>query len=167
MSFFANDGRSLDAVADSSIDLVFSFDSLVHADLDAMSGYVAELARVLRLEGVAFLHHSNLGANTLSVRAGKVPMLRGALRQLGRLDASEHWRDPTVSAGEIAGLCDEAGLRCISQELITWADTTYPIDCISVIVRADSARARPTRTFENLEFAAHVEYFHRLAELYD
>src|SRR6478752_7017059 len=45
--FHVNDGRSLSMVADGSIDVAFSFDSLVHADDDALNAYVVELARVL------------------------------------------------------------------------------------------------------------------------
>ena len=49
-----NDGQSLPMVADSSIDLAFSFDSLVHVEDDVMPSYLDELARVLSEDGVAF-----------------------------------------------------------------------------------------------------------------
>src|ERR1700761_8574095 len=48
-----NDGTSLSMAADRSIDLVFSFDSLVHAEAEIMSGYLVELARILAPDGVA------------------------------------------------------------------------------------------------------------------
>jgi len=53
---------SLAVAADRSIDLVFSFDSLVHAERDVIGGYLNEFARVLADDGVAFIHHSNTGA---------------------------------------------------------------------------------------------------------
>ena len=49
-------------VADRSVDFAFSFDSLVHADAEVLDAYAAELARTLAPDGVAFIHHSNLGA---------------------------------------------------------------------------------------------------------
>jgi hypothetical protein len=54
-------GKSLSAVADGSIDFAFSFDSLVHFEVDAMESYLRELACKLSADGVAFLDHSNLG----------------------------------------------------------------------------------------------------------
>jgi hypothetical protein len=45
-------------IADGSIDLAFSFDSLVHAEADVLSFYLAQLATKLRSDGVAFIHHS-------------------------------------------------------------------------------------------------------------
>jgi hypothetical protein len=48
-------------IADRSIDLALSFDSLVHAEADVLSSYLAQLATKLRSDGVAFIHHSNFG----------------------------------------------------------------------------------------------------------
>ena len=59
--YHVNDGRSLDAIEDGSIDFVFSFDSLVHAEADVVEAYLAQLERKLRPGGVGFIHHSNLG----------------------------------------------------------------------------------------------------------
>lgn len=62
ISYFVNDGTSLDMVEDCSIDFIFSYDSLVHAEDAVLRGYAAQFARKLRPEGVAFIHHSNLGS---------------------------------------------------------------------------------------------------------
>ena len=59
-TFHVNDGKSLEMVPDGSIDLVFSFDSLVHVEADVMESYIHELARKLKPNGVGFIHHSNL-----------------------------------------------------------------------------------------------------------
>jgi hypothetical protein len=48
-------------VPDDSIDFVFSFDSLVHAEADVMQAYLNQLVRKLKLNGVGFIHHSNIG----------------------------------------------------------------------------------------------------------
>jgi len=63
-AFYANDGKSLAMVEDSSVDFAFSFDSLVHAEMDVIEAYCRELSRKLSPSGVAFIHHSNLGANS-------------------------------------------------------------------------------------------------------
>src|SRR4029078_6736404 len=58
--FEVGDGKSLPFVDDASIDFAFSFDSLVHADAEAMRGYLGELARTLRPGAHGFIQHSNL-----------------------------------------------------------------------------------------------------------
>ena len=63
-----NDGHSLPMVGDTSIDFAFSFDSLVLVEADTLARYLSELARVLKPDGVAFLHHSNFGAYERSTR---------------------------------------------------------------------------------------------------
>jgi len=60
-SFHLTDGLSL-AEADNSVDLVFSYDSLVHAERDVMQAYLIHVKRCLKPGGIAFLQHSNLGA---------------------------------------------------------------------------------------------------------
>src|SRR3954447_19835934 len=40
--FHVNDGRSLAVAADGSVDLAFSFDSLVHVEEDVIGGYLTE-----------------------------------------------------------------------------------------------------------------------------
>ena len=56
------DGTSLAAIPDNSIDLEFSFDSLVHVEKDVMEAYLSQLARKLTKDGIGFVHHSNLRA---------------------------------------------------------------------------------------------------------
>jgi ubiquinone/menaquinone biosynthesis C-methylase UbiE len=60
-TFSVNDGLTLPMVADRSVDLVFSFDSLVHVEVDVISSYLRGFRRILSPNGVAFIHHSNLG----------------------------------------------------------------------------------------------------------
>lgn len=58
--FIKNNGNDLPGIKDNSIDFVFSMDSLVHAEIDAIEPYIAEISRILSEVGVGFLHHSNL-----------------------------------------------------------------------------------------------------------
>src|SRR6185437_6909137 len=47
IEYHVNDGRSLDMVADGTIDFVFSWDSLIHVEDDVIEGYLAQLGRKL------------------------------------------------------------------------------------------------------------------------
>lgn len=140
------DGSSLRGVEDASVDLVFSFDSLVHADAITMDAYVAECARVLRLDGVAFLHHSNLGACVPDrSRLLQRRSIRRFLASMGIAEPNVHWRDPTVDADVVARSARRHGLVCVEQELLTWGTRRQLIDCISILQRGTERQAEPSR----------------------
>src|SRR5437879_6478092 len=61
ITYHVNDGTSLSMIPDGSLDFVFSFDSLVHAEADVIAAYIRQLAKKLAPNGVGFLHHSNIG----------------------------------------------------------------------------------------------------------
>jgi len=93
LNIFHGDGKSL-PVEDRSIDFVFSFDSLVHADADVLDAYLLECARVLNKDrGVGFIHHAN--RNT------------------------RYWRGSATADSVLEG-CKKAGLYCYAQELTPW-----------------------------------------------
>ena len=136
ISAHVNDGTSLAMVDAGSIDLVFSFDSLVHAEGPVIVGYLVELARILSDNGVAFLHHSNMAAYPP-----------------GSYDPRNiHWRATSVSAAHVAELAPQVGLRCISQETVAWGNDRLLNDCFSVIVRGAAAGGRQNVVVENLGF---------------
>ncbi len=137
VSGHVNDGKTLPMAADGSIDLVFSFDSLVHVERDVMESYLGEIARILTPGGVAFLHHSNLAAHAPSVYEGK----------------NNGWRASSVSAAVVAALGVEVGLSAISQEQLSWGGVDYLNDCISVITRAGSRWDRENVVVENPGFS--------------
>lgn len=114
-AFFANDGRSLDAVAGQAFDLIFSYDSLVHADMDAMAPYVAQILSLLAPGGVAFIHHSNLAA---------LPGIEYGLRSTA------------VSAERVGELVERAGGRVLIQEIWGGNDAANS-DCFSTFCRAE------------------------------
>jgi ubiquinone/menaquinone biosynthesis C-methylase UbiE len=128
LDFKVNDGLMLPMVDDASIDFAFSFDSLVHAESDAVSSYVSELARVLKPCGVAFIHHSNLGAFR--------PLWWNKLKsRMSRMSFDRHARASSMSADKMRGFVGRSGMWCMQQELIPWM-TGWPmlLDCMSTII---------------------------------
>jgi SAM-dependent methyltransferase len=153
LRFVQNDGTSLEAIPDESVDFVFSFDSLVHVEADALQAYVSQLARKLRPNGAGFLHHSNLG----SYRNPRT----------GELEApSSHWRAESVGAADFVAYCEEAGLVCLSQETLAWAASVHN-DCFSTFTRRGSVLERPFVRWENPDFMSEAARAAEIARLYD
>ena len=150
LEFHVNDGTSLPMIEDRSIDLAFSFDSLVHVEIDVVEAYLGELARVLVPDGLAVLHHSNLAALFVD---GALPF------------ENRHWRAESVSARLLAEAGERAGLACIGQELVNWGRDELT-DCFSVITPAGSRRRRPAAVIENAAFMAEAARVAELARVY-
>ena len=62
VSYFVNDGVSLPAVRDGSIDFVFSWDSFVHMQRYVIERYMAELWSKMKSGAIGAIHHSFLYA---------------------------------------------------------------------------------------------------------
>jgi ubiquinone/menaquinone biosynthesis C-methylase UbiE len=145
IEYHVNDGTSLEVVEDDSIDFAFSFDSLVHVEHDVISAYISQLARKLKPDGVAFLHHSNAGAHsryyaiTDRIPHGPRDIFRRGLDTLHVLD-SRHLRARTVCAEVVRQCAHDADMAVLSQELVNWG-TRRLIDCFSVLTRAASEDA--------------------------
>jgi SAM-dependent methyltransferase len=154
VEYFVNDGSSLAFLENDSVDFAFSFDSLVHADRDAVVGYLRELERVLRVGGHAVLHHSNLaaligGATGAGVRAG------------------DHLRSRDVSADIVAESAARLGsLECRLQELISCDATSRLIDCISTFVRRVPRSGAPVDRVANPDFYQRARELRALSERY-
>lgn len=174
-SFFTNDGHNLPMVADSSVDFAFSFDSLVHVEVETLAGYLRELARVLTPDGAGFLHHSNYGtyrrsANALAPLQGAFDHLptvaRAGLLRTGAYRGA-HWRASSVTAAGFVDLCEAAGLRCVGQELVNWEGGLLLIDAMSVVTRPGSRWDRPNRVVKNRLFRTEARAIRRSAAVYD
>ena len=100
-------------VGSEKFDLVFSFESLVHAGRDALEGYIPDIVARLAPGGVAFLHHSNLGAYDSA--------------QFGH-------RAPDVSADIVAKLVHTHGGRMLIQERVHTGGGLMP-DCYTLFCR--------------------------------
>lgn len=167
ITYHVNDGTSLEIAPDASVDFVFSFDSLVHVEADVIRAYVHQIAAKLTAEGVAFLHHSNLGEYARYFRAVNLTPPRGhpLLRKAG-VEYRTHWRAPSMTAGLLREFAEEAGLVCIGQELVGWGGGRRLIDAISVLTRPGSRWARPLRVLRNADFVRDISVIARLAPLY-
>jgi 2-polyprenyl-3-methyl-5-hydroxy-6-metoxy-1,4-benzoquinol methylase len=165
IEYHVNDGRSLDMVEDGSLDLAFSFDSLVHVEADVLDGYAHQLARKLKPDGVGFLHHSNIGQYRALVALAR----RAPASALPRLVASGAaidllaWRAESVTAESFAERAGAAGLACVAQEKINWEAGYYLIDAISLITPRGSRWERPRRVVANPLFRQEAK---RMARLY-
>jgi 2-polyprenyl-3-methyl-5-hydroxy-6-metoxy-1,4-benzoquinol methylase len=184
ITYHVNDGKSLDMIPDGSIDLVFSFDSLVHAEEDVLQAYINQLARKLKRDGVGFIHHSNLGAyRTYSYSVGratslltsllttKLPNSRKVSLLIERLKNLDHWRATSMTAEKFEDYVEKAGMQCIGQEIVNWGHvetqaTRRLIDCVSLFTLKDSIWARPNKVVRNRHFMKEAKWASRLSELY-
>jgi ubiquinone/menaquinone biosynthesis C-methylase UbiE len=168
IEYHVNDGKSLAMIPDSSVDFVFSFDSLVHADEAVMNAYLGEFKRILTKDGVAFIHHSNFGEYAPAyAKIRDVPNLEELLIQSDILEQSTHWRDASVDAKKVEALATAQGLSCISQEIVPWSTKKMFLDCMSTIVRNDSSLARTNRVWRNANFMQEANNLLQLSELYN
>ncbi len=171
IAYHVNDGYSLDMIPDGEIDLVFSFDSLVHAEKDVIKAYVSQLASKLSKDGVAFVHHSNIGQYERYFRFWQKDSLPNWivnwLKEKGVIEPTDHWRAYSMTGSLMHQMVKEAGLFCISQEYINWG--TKPsrlIDCITVFSRKDSKWKGPTRTLINRNFMKEAYHISSLSRIY-
>jgi SAM-dependent methyltransferase len=151
-----NDGLSIPLAENSSVDFVFSFDSLVHADAETLGAYLGGIAKVLTPKGAAFIHHSNLGQyRTVLALAGKLPCWALRTAHKAELLPSLHWRDASVTARWLAAACHESGLSVVRQELVNWLNRPmYLLDCFTTIGHPS---VNAGRVFYNRSFMSEAE----------
>ena len=173
IEYHVNDGKLLSMVLDHSVDFVFSFDSLVHADASVLSSYIHEFSRILTDRGVAFIHHSNLGeyngVHSIIRRIPKLTSLLARLGVLGELTKNEGSRDRSVDARAVAKFVERNGLQCISQELIPWPlapgrGSILMMDCISTI--GNLRKNTSNIVYRNSKFNQEVFNLDRLSKIY-
>jgi hypothetical protein len=167
ITYYVNDGTSLAMVPDSTIDFVFSFDSLVHVESDVIENYLAQLAKKLKTNGIGFIHHSNIGEYPRSrfSPSEKLPEgIRVFLTRLGYYD-HPHSRAFSMTAQRFERYCQEAGLQCIGQEIVNWGSRSL-IDCLSLFTPAGSDWGRENRVLRNPDFMVEAGLTKRIAPLY-
>lgn len=157
-------------IPDQSIDFVFSFDSLVHAEADVFEAYIVQLADKLKPNGVGFIHHSNLGAYRFYYSMKRmIPRGRGLLWKMGLLD-NDGLRAISMSADLFESCARRVGLQCIRQEIINWSSKRL-IDCLSTFTPSGSKWARPNAAnvpnviVKNPDFMKEAEQIRTLSRL--
>ena len=113
--FVCTEGDAFPSVPNASVDLAVSWDSLVHSGPDVLQACLYELARVLRPDGVAVLHHSNR-------------------RSLSSHPPSWHGRHRDVSGALVRRLSAEAGLTVLAQPVMDWGGVAH-LDAITTVQR--------------------------------
>jgi ubiquinone/menaquinone biosynthesis C-methylase UbiE len=103
------DGHSLPSIADGTLTFIYSFDSVVHFDMDLIREYLLEFRRTMSSGATAFIHHSNLGTGTF----GTNPAGRG-----------------NASAATFKQACEQAGFVIMDQQVINWGEHVN-LDCIT------------------------------------
>ena len=174
-TFMVNDGKSLAAVADDSVNFAFSFDSLVHVEIDVIEAYLQELSRKLSPDGIAFIHHSNLGeysrtainlSRLLGVLAHRSSLATQILARL-QIAGWHHWRAPSVTSRKAVDIGIAAGLVCIGQEIISWGrHNRRMVDCLSILARSGSRWERPNVAVRNPYFITEARSAHVVSEVY-
>ncbi len=167
LEYHVNDGRSLEMVEDGSVDFAFSFDSLVHVELDVLDGYLRQLAKKLKPEGVAFIHHSNIGEHVEYLEKLKRWGVKDGhpLVKWGLAHPADHWRARSVTAAKFRSAAEGAGLRCLTQEIVNWG-TPRLIDCLSTLALPGSGWRKETVVVRNPRFMDEAEEIRQKAPLY-
>jgi len=157
----------LDMIPDNSVDLACSFDSLVHVEPEVIKAYLAQLAKKLKKDGVGFIQHSNVAAYSRKfANQNLIPRtLRVWMQNKGILE-SHHWRGHRMSAILFEEFCEESGLKCIGQEMVTWATKRTLIDCFSLFTHKDSKWARPNVIVHNPNFMKEASLIKNLSPIY-
>lgn len=150
--YYVNDGKSLAMIDDESVDFVFSFDSLVHAEANVLEAYLLQLGRKLKSGGFGFVHHSNVAA-LRDPATGALPF------------QNQHWRAESMSADLFNTFCERASLLCLAQELVNWG-CGHLTDCFSLFTRTPSASAPARRVRENPRFMDEAQSLAAVADLY-
>ncbi len=167
LSFFVNDGTTLPMIREQSIDFLFSFDSLVHAEPEVLQSYLHEAKRVLKPDGIGFFHHSNLGQykNALdAIRQIPTEMRETLLKPM--FTGKTHWRSPHMSSELFRSFCAEASLVCLRQEVVNWGTDNLLIDCFSIFTQKDSAYNTAFLFHENQSFMREANLIRTLSGLY-
>ncbi|WP_084031851.1 class I SAM-dependent methyltransferase [Desulfonatronum lacustre] len=134
--FYKTDGKSLPF--DCEFDFVFSFDSLVHVEYEIIKEYIGKIIKLLKNDGFAFIHHSNL------------------FEYRKKMPSKTHARAPSVSASHIEKLVDKCGGKVVIQEKVNWG-TSELIDCFSLFTKGKSNKYE-TKYLENNALMDNASY---------
>jgi SAM-dependent methyltransferase len=116
-SVIQNDGASLTGVDSETFSFLYSYDAMVHFDLEIVVAYMPEFARVLKPGAYALIHHSNYAANP-----GE------------DFRDNPHWRN-FMAAGVFKHIAARCGFIVAEQVIFSWGEAIES-DCITVMRKA-------------------------------
>lgn len=151
--FYVNDGMSLDMIEDGIFDFIFSFDSLVHANLEVHKSYIPQIISKLSSGGFAFVHHSNF------IDSGAPAILEGQL--------TPHSRGEDVGATIYSEIVKQSGGQIILQEVINWGEQNvvdYTIDALTIFSKKNT-NTNPI-FIENKQFHLEKKYIRDVQSFY-
>jgi SAM-dependent methyltransferase len=159
ISYHRNESDSLALIPEGSIDFIFSFDSLVHVRPETIDNYLAQFPAKLKTNGLAFIHHSNLGefASSFARRA----RIFAGRKTIG----ADHQRDPGMTAGRFREHCERHGLKCVCQEIVNWRGRRL-IDCFSTVALKESKWPSAGEPYRNSDFMCEAKLIRRRARHY-
>ncbi|MHB1326060.1 MAG: class I SAM-dependent methyltransferase [Thermoleophilia bacterium] len=145
VSYLANDGRSLAGVADNSVDFIWSFDAFIHMNADVIDSYFSEARRVLKADGITFIHHAGRNNRFLPFSflrsLGRPGRKLYKLMTMGKLRDDDGWRSD-ISRQKIVKLARKNGMA-VQDQIRSWgASGEYSFekygDYISILRRTGS-----------------------------
>jgi ubiquinone/menaquinone biosynthesis C-methylase UbiE len=110
-----NNGADLAQLETKGFTFLYTFDAMVHFDIELVIAYLPEFARVLKPGAYALVHHSNYTANP-----------GGDFRQ------NPHWRN-FMSADIFKHVATRSGLTVLHQNIFSWGEPNN--DCITILRR--------------------------------
>lgn len=105
MELYRTSGYEMAGVPDASIDLVFTFDVLVHVEPEGIGGYLLEIERVLRPGGRAVVHYGDKRKPVAAENPGFSDMDRARMEGLlaaTRLRVLDHDEDVMIHSNLVA-----------------------------------------------------------------
>ncbi|MCI8378523.1 MAG: class I SAM-dependent methyltransferase [Lachnospiraceae bacterium] len=96
---------------------LYSWDAMVHFDYDMLKFYLQEFYRILKKDGIAIIHHSNL-------------------KNIAGVHCEENWLNNSgnrsnVSKEDVCNLAVSTGFEVLEQNCINWG--VKDMDCVSVL----------------------------------
>lgn len=107
------DGMTIPLEGEAALTSLFSYDAMVHFELDCIASYLRETARLLRPGGLALLHHSIYDANPG-----------------GEIDDNPGWRN-FMSQDLFNHFARRAELEVVEQHPLDWPAPSS--DCLSLL----------------------------------
>lgn len=125
LSYWINNGRSLEFIEDKSIDFVWSYDSFVHMEKDVIEAYFSEFSRILRENGLILIHHPGRRHKTLKLyfltKLGRPGIVLYQIISMGFKNIRKTgWRS-NVSKELILSLAKRHNLR-VDEQINTWGE---------------------------------------------